>query len=263
MANTVYDNFVLENKVTDLLKTKLDARKYMTIDYSLAENAGMKKTINTYTYSGKVEKVAKGAKNQTRGSLTFVPKTYTVGVAQQVFDYYDEEFMADPTIVDSAVQGMTTIMTNDMTDAFFSELEKATLSSTWAKDAKISYDAIVDGIQVMDVDDESGIFVIVGNDSKADLRKDPDFKASKQGEILYTGQIGTISGLPVVYTKACPKDTAYVATPEAVTLFTKKDSEVEQPRDAEARMNTIVMRKVNLVALTNATKVVKITKATV
>lgn len=60
--------------------------------------------------------------------------------------------------------------------------------------------------------------------------------------------------------KAVPAETAYLATREAVTLFTKKDNEVEQERDGEARKNTIIMRKVNLVALTDATKVVKITK---
>ena len=262
MANTVYDNFVLENKVTDLLNTKLDARKYMTIDYSLATTAGLKKMVNTYTYAGKVEKLVKGAKNTTRGALTFTQKEYEVEKAQQVWDYYDEEFMADPTIVDSAVEGMTSLMINDMTSKFFAELAKATLKSTWAQNGKINYDALVDAIQVMNVDDETGIFVVVGNDLKADLRKDPDFKASRQGEILYTGQIGSISGLPVVYSKACDKGTGYVATPAAVTLFTKKESEVEQARDGEAGKNTIIMRKVNLVALTDATKVVKVTEAT-
>ena len=67
---------------------------------------------------------------------------------------------------------------------------------------------------------------------------------------------------PVIVSKLCPAKTAYLATKEAVTLFTKKDSEVEQERRAEERKNTVIMRKVNLVALTDNTKVVKITEAT-
>ena len=50
MANTVYSNFVLQDKITDLLTTYVNTRSLMTIDNTLAENAGMKKTINTYTY---------------------------------------------------------------------------------------------------------------------------------------------------------------------------------------------------------------------
>ena len=66
MANTVYPNFVLESRLSDLLNTKLNTRSLMTIDDSLTESAGMIKKINTYTYTGKVEKVTKGNKNTTR-----------------------------------------------------------------------------------------------------------------------------------------------------------------------------------------------------
>ena len=33
--NVVYDNFVLENKFKDILETKLDAIKFMTVDTDL------------------------------------------------------------------------------------------------------------------------------------------------------------------------------------------------------------------------------------
>ena len=47
MANTVYPNFVLESRLSDLLNTKLNTRSLMTIDDSLTESAGMIKKINT------------------------------------------------------------------------------------------------------------------------------------------------------------------------------------------------------------------------
>ena len=59
---TGYENKVLENKMTDLVNTKLDVKGLMTIDTSLTDSAGLKKVVNKYTYSGKVEKLAKGAK---------------------------------------------------------------------------------------------------------------------------------------------------------------------------------------------------------
>ena len=111
----------------------------------------------------------------------------------------------------------------------------------------------------MNIEDEAGLFLIVGNDLKTAIRKDADFKASRLGEILYSGQIGDICGVPVAVSKKVPKNTAYLATKEAVTCFVKKQNEVEQDRDKEKRINTVITRKVALVALTDATKAVKIT----
>lgn len=71
-THTLYENFVLEAKLTDLLNTKLATRSLMTIDNSLSENVGMKKNINTYTYAGAVEKMATlGSTNTVRGVLSY------------------------------------------------------------------------------------------------------------------------------------------------------------------------------------------------
>lgn len=261
MANTVYENIVLESKLTDLLNTKMNARSFMKVDTSLAEAAGMKKTINVYTYSGSVEAVAQGATVVTRGAISFTPVSYEVLTYQQVFDYADEEFATDPKILDMGMEGASTLMVNDLNTKFFAELAKATLSQTYAKNGTISYDTIVDAISKMELEDESGLFVVIGTDLKADLRKDSDFISARAGEILFNGQIGNICGIPVVVSKLVPAGAAYVADKSAVTMFVKKDSEVEQARDAEHRTNTVIMRKVGLVALTDATKVVEITEA--
>lgn len=263
MANTVYQNFVLESKLNDLLNTKMSVRSFMKMDDSLTQAAGMKKVINVYNYTGAVEALAKGDKNTVRGAISFTPVEYVVALSQQVADYYDEEQMQDPTIVEHIFTGGSQLMVNDMNTKFFAELAKATLSQTYAKTGAISYDTIVDAIAKLNIEDESGLFTVIGTDLKADIRKDADFKAARMGEILFNGQIGDISGIPIVVSKLVPATAAYLASTDAVTLFTKKDSEVEQERDGEARKNTIIMRKVNLVALTDSTKVVKITKALV
>lgn len=259
MANVLYENYVLESKLSDLLNTKLNTRSLMTIDASLTATPGMKKKINVYTYTGKVEKLAKGAKNTTRGAVSYTPKEYDVALAQQVFDYFDEEVMQDPLVIDMGMKGSSQLMVNDINNEYFAELAKASLTSQYA--TAFSYDAVVDAIQLMDLETEEGLFLIIGTDLKAEVRKDADFKAARQGEILFNGQIGSIAGVPVIVSKKVEADTAYLATKEAVTCFVKKESEVEQDRDKEARKNTIIMRKVNLVALTDATKVVKLTKS--
>ena len=267
MANTVYSNKVIEAKAKDILSTKINARSMMTIDDSLVGTAGMVKTINTYTYTGTAEEVAAGAGNTSRGSIAYVGKDYTVKMVQQAFDYLDEDFMKDNVIVDMGIQGATSVMSNKMTSDFYSALATTGSGSTelvqkvtFPKGKEISYDAIVDAISALNVEDESGVFVIIPNAWKAALRKDADYKAARMGEVVYNGQVGTIAGIPVVATKALTGK-AYVLTKEAVTLFLKKDVEVEQDRDADTRKNSIYLRDCYVCALTDATKACKIVEA--
>ena len=267
MANTVYSNKVIEAKAKDILSTKINARSMMTIDDSLVGTAGMVKTINTYTYTGTAEEVAAGAGNTSRGSIAYVGKDYTVKMVQQAFDYLDEDFMKDNVIVDMGIQGATSVMSNKMTSDFYAALATTSSGSTelvqkvtFPKGKEISYDAIVDAISALNVEDESGVFVIIPNAWKAALRKDADYKAARMGEVVYNGQVGTIAGIPVVATKALTGK-AYVLTKEAVTLFLKKDVEVEQDRDADKRKNSIYLRDCYVCALTDATKACKIVEA--
>ena len=267
MSNTVYSNKVIEAKAKDILSTKINARSMMTIDDSLVGTAGMIKTINTYTYTGTAEEVAAGAGNTSRGSIAYLGKDYTVKMVQQAFDYLDEDFMKDNVIVDMGIQGATSVMSNKMTSDFYAALATTGSGSTelvqkvtFPKGKEISYDAIVDAISALNVEDESGVFVIIPNAWKAALRKDADYKAARMGEVVYNGQVGTIAGIPVVATKALTGK-AYVLTKEAVTLFLKKDVEVEQDRDADKRKNSIYLRDCYVCALTDATKACKIVEA--
>ena len=153
---------------------------------------------------------------------------------------------------------MSIEMKNDLNNDFFVEIAK---SSTLHTASKFSYDVVVDAIEKMNLEDETGLFLLIGTDLKAVIRKDEDFKASRLGEILYTGQIGTIGGVPVIVSKKVPANTSFLATKEALTLFNKKGVELEADRQKEKRINTEITRKVCLVALTDATKAVKITIA--
>ena len=266
MANTVFNNKVIESKAKDILTTKINARTLMTIDNSLVGTAGMIKTINTYTYTGTAEEVAAGAGNTVRGSVAYVGNDYTVKMVQQAFDYLDEDYMKDDTIIDMGLRGATSVMANKMTSDFYAALATKSGATelvqgiTFAKGSALSYDIIVDGISALNIEDESEIFIVIPNAWKAALRKDADYKSAHMGDVIYNGQVGTVAGIPVIATKALT-DKAYVMTKEAVTLFMKKDVEVEQDRDADKRKNSIYLRDCYVCALTDATKAVKISEA--
>ena len=254
MANTVFANKIIEAKAQDLLTTAVNTRSLMTVDTTLAAEAGMTKTINVYTYTGEAEELGGGEGNSNRGSIAYVGTDYTVKMIQQAFDYADEDFMKDNTIVDSMLKGANQVMVNKMTADFIAEVKKATLSHT----AALSYDAVVDAIAKLNVEDESGLFLIVSPAGKAALRKDPDYVAARMGEVVYNGQVGTICGIPVIVSKAIEDGEAYIMSAEAVKLFMKKDVEVEQDRDADTRTNSVYLRTAYIVALVDATKICKI-----
>ncbi len=257
MAFTGYENFIIENKMTDLVNSELNIRSLMTIDYSLAEAAGLKKVINKYTYTGKVEKLAKGAKNTTKGSVTFTPNTYTVNRYQQTYVYNDMDVMQDPYLIDVASKGASVLMANEIKEEYFTELAKISNSSEYTE---FNYAAIVDALSTIDKEVETDMFVIMGNDLRAAIRKDADFIASKQGEILYTGQFGTICGLPVLFSKLVPEGTAYITKKDAVKFFVKKEGSVEQDRDIESKDNTVVYERHGVMALVDDTYSIKMTR---
>ena len=183
-------------------------------------------------------------------------------MVQQAFDYTDEEYMKDNTIVDNMLKGANHVMVNKMTSDFVTAIKGSgvTLGATFAKGKAIGYDAIVDGISALNIEDESKLFIIIPNTWKAALRKDADYKSARMGEVIYNGQVGTIAGIPVIATKALT-DRAIVMSPEAVKLFMKKDVEVEQDRNADTRTNSVYLRTAYVVALVDATKIAKITEA--
>ena len=260
MANTVYANKVLEAKAKDLLTTSVNTRNLMSVDNSLAQNPGMTKTINVYTYTGEAEELAAGVGNTAskRGSIAYKGTDYTVKMVQQAFDYLDEDFMKDNTIVDNMLKGANQVMVNKMTSDFITEAKKATLGVTFA--TAIGYDVIVDAISALNVENESGIFIVIPNAWKAALRKDADYKSARMGEVIYNGQVGTICGIPVIATKALTTE-AFVMTKEAIKLFMKKDVEVEQDRDADKRKNSVYLRTAYIVAMVDATKICKVSKS--
>jgi hypothetical protein len=250
----LYENFVLENKMTDLVNTALDVNALFTTDNSLEGEAGLKKVINKYTYTGEVETLAKGAKNTAKGAVNFVPSEYAIERYQQTFEYNDMDVMQDPYILDVATKGAAEVMANHVRAKYFAELAK--ISKTHDASA-FTYDEFVDALATIGREVENDTFIVMGIDGRAAIRKDPDYKASRQGEILYTGQFGTIAGVPCLFSKLVPAKTAYITAKDAVKHFVKKTGTVEQDRDIETKDNTVVYDRHGIMALVDETKSIK------
>lgn len=252
MAIQLYDNFVVENKITDIMNSVLDVNSLMTIDTELETDAGLTKYIHKYTYTGSVEKLNKGAKNTTKGSVALVKTPYTVNRYQQTYNYNDMDVMADPFVVDVLADGAAKAMANEIRTEYFTELAK--ISNEVEVTGALTYDAIVDALQEIGVENEDELFMVMGGDGKAAIRKDADFIASRQGEILYTGQFGSVCGVPCIFSKLVPANTVYVTKKDAVKFFVKNEGTVEQDRDIETKDNTVVYERHGLIALVDDTE---------
>ena len=256
MAHTIYENVVLSNKMNEILTTQVNLNNYLTIDNSLAAEAGMKKVINVYTSNGTIEELGMGEGNSTSLEVSFTPVEYEVKTFQGKFAFYDEQEMTDPMVVDTGLTNQAKDMVNKFTASTVAEYEKATLvqpAAAW------SFDVVVDAIAKMNLEDEAGLFLLISPADKAEFRKALKDDLSYSEGYVRTGYIGSVAGVPVIVSKAIPAGKGYLATKEAVTLFIKKDTETEYERDADKRNNSYWVRKVAVVALTDATKVVKIT----
>lgn len=255
MANTVFENSVLEAKLTEIMDSKLQVRGLMSVDDSLTQNAGLTKTVNRYTYSGTVETLESGEANSSIGEITFVPEEYTVKRYQQTFRYNDTEVMKDPSIIDMALSGLADVMANQIRGEYFDELMKAESRHAFVGET-LTYGDIVDALGEIGREVEDGLFIIMSSECRAAIRRDPDFSAARQGEVMYTGQFGTLCGIPVLFSAKVPAGKAIITDKAAVKFFVKKEAALEQDRDIETKVNTVVYERHGLIALVDDTATV-------
>lgn len=260
MANTVYENFYLSNEVEDQFNSHLDLAQFCTIDRNLEGTAGMKRIINVYSATDGTEKLAKGEGNSKSISVSFEPKEYEILLAQNRFDYYDEEAMTDPNVVPVGMKHAGTDLFNTANADIYAEYAKATLGTT---PAAFDFAAFVDAQAKLGLEniEDVTLFGFVCPDDMAAIRKALKDDLKYVEAFAKNGYVGSVAGINL-YTKAdATAGTVIIGTKEAVTLFVKTGVETEQERDGNTRQNSIFNRKYYLAALTDATKAVKMVKA--
>ena len=266
MANTVFDNKVISSYAKEVLNTIISARNLMTIDTELTEKPGQVRTVNAYTYTGNVQELAEGVGNSQTSTIAYIGTDYRVKTNQQKFSYTDERITKDDKILGYAVDGAAKAMANKMFDDFLAAL--ATTDSgtplvpvvTFAKGGKFGYTTVVDAIAEMELENENDLFLLVGPDYLAQIRKDANYIAARAGEVVYGGEVGSVCGVRIVLSKKIT-GCAYLMTKAAVTCFLKQDVEAATERDEDTRTTDMFLRAYYIVALTDATKAVKITEA--
>lgn len=258
MAHKVYENFYLSNEVEDQYNSHLDLQQFCTVDNSLVGTAGMTRKINVYSATNGTEKLAMGVGNSKSIEVTYSEEEYKILLAQNRFKYYDEQEMTDPMLVPVGVRHMGTDMFNTVNKDIFAEFNKATLEVA-ATD--YGFGTFADAVAKLNLEQIEGvsIFAFVNAEDMAEIRKALGEDLKYVESFARTGYVGTVAGVNLYTKKDAVSGTIILATREAVTLFNKKGTEIEQERDADTRENSIWSRKYYLAAITDKTKAVKIT----
>ena len=264
MAHVIYDNFYLSNEVEDQYNSHLDLLQFCTVDNSLEGVPGMKRKINVYSATDGTQKLAMGEGNTKSIEVSYENKEYEILMAQNRFEYYDEQAMIDPMLVPVGTRHMGTDLFNTVNGEVFAEFNKATLTVSVSN---FDFAAFVDAQAKLNFENLESVSLF-GFVCPADMAK---IRKALKDDLKYVeafsknGYVGTVAGINLYTKKDADPGTIIIATKEAVTLFNKKGTEVEQPprdsQDANIRKNTILSRKYYLAALTDATKVVKMTLA--
>ena len=257
MANVIYENFFLSNEVEDQYNSHLDLMQFCTIDNSLVGTPGMKRKINVYRATDGTEKLVMGAGNTKSIEVNFTDKEYEILLAQNRFQYFDEQAMTDPMLVPVGMKHAGTDLFNTTNADIFAEFNKTGLT---VPATTFGFDAFVDASAALNLEnlEDVSIFGFVSPADMAKVRKALKDDLKYVEAFAKNGYVGTVAGINLYTKKDAEEGTIVIGTRDAVTLFNKKGVEVEQERDGNIRQNTVYSRKYYLAALTDETKAVKI-----
>lgn len=278
MAVTKIENLVNAEVMADAISGKLAnairVTPFAKIDTTLqGKNAGDTISVPVFSYIGDAEDVAEGvACGTVQLSATATP--VTVKKAMKAVSLTDEAALSgfgDP-VGETNAQLLKSIAGKIDTDAM-DALQGAQLKYDGSA-TKISYAGIVDAIDAFGEEFNSEKVILVHPAQVSALRKDTEFTAadSINEKLLVKGAIGKICNCEVVVSRRVPLNeggTAYVCPivklnedgeteddSPAVTIYVKRDVNVETERDTLSRTTTISVDEIYAAALTNASKVV-------
>ena len=279
MAMTTMANVINPQVMGDMIDAKIEAMLKITpfakLDTSLQGVAGDTKTVPSWNYIGDAEDVAEGAEvdltTMTAGTKTFTIKKAmkAVGITQEAVN----SGLGNP-IGQAEHQLAKSIAGKVDNDVLAAALTSSVTSGDGT--AKISYAGIVDGVGTFEEEEITDKVMFIAPEQVTTLRKDADFISADKydNKVMMTGEIGMVAGVRIVPSKKIVEDGGIYTCPiiklepanaeteytedelAAITIFLKKDTQIDADWIARKQIHEITAAKYYGVALTNEAKVV-------
>lgn len=264
---------VMADMISGKIQSKIVVTPFAKIDTTLAGRPGDTITVPQYAYIGDAEDVAEGVAAGTV-KLTATTKEYKVKKAMKAVELTDEAVLSgygNPVGQTNNQLGKSIASKVDV-DAM-DALQGAQLTHDGSAKV-ISYEGIVDAIDVFDEEVNTEKVIFIHPKQMTQLRKDANFISADKypGQVVMTGEIGKIANCRVVASKKVPLDegSANYLCPivklnqdnetedetAALTIYLKRNVNVETERDTLARKTIISADEHYVAALTDTSKVV-------
>ncbi len=274
MALTQISNMVNPKVMADMISAKIEKKivvaPFAKVDDTLTGVAGDTIVVPRYSYIGDAADVAEGVAVDTTKLITTTTQA-TVKKAMKAVELSDEAVLSGygNPIGETNNQLAAAIAAKVDSDAM-DALQTSTVAYT--ADGIISYDGIIDALDKFGEETNCRKVIFVHPSQLTQLRHDEDFISNEKygGDVAVTGEIGMIANTRVVPSKKVPlKDGKYICpivkldedkdtedeTP-ALTIYLKRDTNVETERQTLKRVTDISVDKFYTVVLSNESKVV-------
>ncbi|MBR5809117.1 MAG: N4-gp56 family major capsid protein [Clostridia bacterium] len=274
MSLTKITNLINPEVMADMISAKIEKKivvsPFAKIDATLQGAPGDTITIPKYAYIGDAGEVAEG-EAVTPDQLTATTTIAKVKKAMKAVSLTDEAVLSGyGNPVGETNNQLALAIASKVDEDAMTALQGATLSYTGSD--IISYDGIVDAIDVFEEEINTSKVIFIHPKQVSQLRHDVNFISADKysGNVIMSGEIGMIANCRVVASKRVPvKSSKYVCPiiklnqdgetedeSPALTIYLKRDTNVETERNTLSRSTDISADKIYTVALSNASKVV-------
>ena len=264
---------VMADMISAKVASKIVVAPFAKIDTTLVGVPGNTITVPQYAYIGDAEDIAEGIAAETVKLATSTTEV-TVKKAMKAVELTDEAVLSGygNPVGETNNQLAKAIAAKVDVDAM-AALQGAQLTYNGSASV-IKYAGIVDAIDMFDEEVNTEKVIFVHPKQVTQLRKDADFISADKypGNVMMTGEIGKIANCRVVPSKKVPldEDGANYLCPivklnndaeteddaPALTIYLKRDTNVETDRVSLSRKTDISVDKHYAVALSNTAKVV-------
>ena len=287
MANqtTMIADLINPEVMADMISAKVEKKMVVTpfakIDNTLVGRAGDTITVPQYKYIGDAEDVAEGVECGTvkleagsvQAKVKKAMKAVEITDEAVLSGYGNPVGQANEQLAKSiaskcdndALTALTTVYNEDTAP---NGVQLIALDGTKA----ISYEGIVDAIDYFDEEVQSEKAMFVNPKQVTTLRKDANFISADKynNDVVMKGEIGLIAGTRIVASKKvtavdgvynCPiiklnNDVESEDDAPAITIYLKRDTNVETERKSLARKTDVSVDKHYTAVVSNQAKVV-------
>lgn len=266
------DPEVMAPMISAKIEKAIVATPFAKIDTTLAGKPGSTITVPKYQYIGDAEDLAEGV-TADKTQLTTTSAEYTVKKAVKQVELTDEAVLSGyGNPVGETNSQLAKSIASKVDSDVMEALKGAQLGYNGSEDG-ISYDEVVNAIDVLGEEENVEKVMFIHPKQVSSLRKDANFISNDKypNNVIMRGEIGMIANTRIVPTKKAINNAGtYYLNPivelkpesqtgdeiAAVTIFLKRDTNVETQRELGNYTTLIGADKHYVAALTDESKVV-------